>query len=126
MYLTRTALLAAITVSLLACGGGGGGGNPVGSNPPGGTPPSQPVANATIGTTATTFNPDQVALVKGGTVVFNIGAVAHNVIFAKVTGAPGDIPVTSNTQVSRTFSTEGSFAFDCTLHAGMSGTVTVK
>lgn len=127
MYLIRAALPAAIAISLAACGGGGGGGgNPVDPNPPVTPAPTTPVASATINTTASTFNPSQVTLARGGTVLFNIGAVAHNVIFDKVAGAPADIPVTSDEQVSRTFNTQGSFPFDCTVHAGMSGTVNVQ
>ena len=128
MYLERLVLAALVTFALTACGGGGGGGggNPVDPNPPVTPPPSTPVANATISTGAATFNPSQVNLVKGGTVVFSIGSVAHNVIFNKQAGAPEDVPVTSNAQVSRTFGTEGSFPFECTLHAGMNGTISVK
>jgi plastocyanin len=48
------------------------------------------------------------------------------VVFTAVTGAPENIPLVSNVQVSRTFNTVGAFAFDCTVHAGMSGTITVK
>jgi plastocyanin len=119
MYLIRVALPAVIAVLLGACG------DPVGSKTGGGTPPPTGTT-PTINTTASSFSPAQVTVDKGGTVLFNIGAVAHTVTFSKVTGAPADIPATSNEQVSRTFNTEGSFAFNCTLHAGMSGAITVK
>jgi plastocyanin len=39
--------------------------------------------------------------------------------------APTDILVSSNTTISRTFANTGTFAFLCTLHANMIGTVTV-
>jgi plastocyanin len=128
MYLERLALTIMMALALAACGGegGGGGGNPVDPKPPVNKPPAEPTMSATVATTASTFNPQEVNLLKGGTVTWNIGAVAHNVIFSKVTGAPEDIGVMSNAQVSRTFNTVGSFPYDCTLHAGMTGTVNVK
>ncbi len=128
MYLERLALTALVAVTLAACGGEGGGGNPVDPTPtpPAQKPPAEPTMSATVSTTAASFVPSEVNLLKGGTVTWNIGTVAHNVIFNRVTGAPEDIGVMSNAQVSRTFNTAGSFPYDCTLHAGMTGTVNVK
>ncbi len=128
MYLERLALTALVAVTLAACGGEGGGGNPVDPTPtpPAQKPPPEYKASATVTTGAADFNPAEVYLTLGGTVTWNIGAVSHNVIFNKVTGAPEDIGVMRNTQVSRTFNTAGSFPYDCTLHAGMTGTVNVK
>ncbi|HEV2147058.1 MAG TPA: plastocyanin/azurin family copper-binding protein [Longimicrobiaceae bacterium] len=125
MYLERLALTTVMAVVLAACGGGGGG-TPVEPNPPGQNPPAEPTSSATVVTSASAFSPKEVNLLRGGTVTWNIGAVAHNVIFNKVAGAPEDVGVISNAQVSRTFNTAGSFPYDCTLHAGMTGTVNVK
>ena len=125
MYLERLALTTLVALALAACGGEGGG-NPVDPTPPGQNPPAEPTASATVTTTAATFSPREVNLLKGGTVTWNIGVVAHNVIFNRIAGAPEDVPVVQNTQVSRTFNTAGSFPYDCTLHAGMVGTVHVK
>jgi plastocyanin len=72
------------------------------------------------------FSPAQVTIRVGQTVLYDFPADQHNVIFANRTGKPADIPVTSNTQVTRTFSTAGTFPYECTLHPGMNGTVIVN
>lgn len=126
MYLTRVAFPILVAVALAACGGGGGGGNPVDPTPPVQQPPAAPTASAGVVTGSSTFNPTEVNLLKGGTVTWRIGTVAHNVIFSNVAGAPADIGVTRDAEVSRTFNTAGSFPYECTLHSGMSGTVKVQ
>jgi len=97
--------------------GPGGGGSETGGNP---------VSSASVATGASTFNPATVNLLKGGTVTWSFGSIAHDVVFQSMAGAPQDIPVTSNAQVSRTFNTTGSFPYACTLHAGMNGTIRVQ
>ncbi|MCC6928974.1 MAG: Ig-like domain-containing protein [Gemmatimonadaceae bacterium] len=72
-----------------------------------------------------TFTPKDVALAKGGTVTWTFSSVVHNVDFQGTSGAPSGIGNTSNTSVARTFNNSGSFAYVCTLHSGMSGTVVV-
>lgn len=126
MYLERVALTALVALALAACGGSGGGASPVDPTPPVEPPPPAPTTSASVVTSSSAFNPAEVSLLKGGTVTWSIGAVAHNVIFGKADGAPADIATTSNTQVSRTFGTAGTFPYECTLHAGMSGTVRVQ
>jgi hypothetical protein len=61
----------------------------------------------------------------GGTVTWTFGSLAHNVTFGSA-GAPASIPATTGASVSRTFNTPGTFAYDCTLHAGMTGVVNVR
>lgn len=84
-------------------------------------------ANVTAGVT-NVFSPGTVVVARGGAVSWNFGAVAHNVTFAQVAGAPQNIgpPDQINTTVSRTFNTNGNFNYQCTTHAGMSGTVLVR
>jgi plastocyanin len=128
MYLERLALTSLVALALAACGGDGGGTGPVDPTPPVQKPPAEPVASATVaaGANSNDFSPSDVLLKLGGTVTWTFGARPHNVIFGQASGAPADIPVTSNTQASRTFNTAGTFSYDCTLHAGMSGTVRVQ
>ncbi len=81
---------------------------------------------AASGTTANNFQPQVVGVARGGTVTWSFAAVEHNVTFSGGSGAPANIPNTVNANVSRTFGTAGNFPYDCTLHAGMVGTVIVR
>ena len=76
------------------------------------------------------FSPFTTTIRLGQTVAFDFGSLAHNVIFkdrAQHPGVPADIPdATSNKLVNRTFTTAGTFPFDCTIHPGMSGQVVVN
>ena len=75
---------------------------------------------------ANTFTPAQTTIKVGQSVLFDFPADQHNVVFAQRTGKPADIPATASQAVTRTFATAGTFPFDCTLHPGMSGSVTVN
>lgn len=89
------------------------------------------VADAGIPTLATvfmpgnSFSPFNVSVRASGTVRFTFPSEPHNVIFNNKSGAPADIQVTSNVTVNRVFGTIGIFPYDCTIHPGMSGQVTV-
>jgi plastocyanin len=70
------------------------------------------------------FSPQTVDIAVNGTVTWtNSSGIEHNVTFL----APSitDIPNHLSGSNSRTFNTVGSFGYDCTIHAGMSGTVIV-
>jgi len=72
------------------------------------------------------FTPQQVDITAGGTVTWNFGTLGHNVTFqAGAAGTPANIPETANGNVSRTFTTAGTYPYQCTIHIGMSGTVVV-
>ncbi|HET9425818.1 MAG TPA: Ig-like domain-containing protein [Gemmatimonadaceae bacterium] len=73
------------------------------------------------------FSPAQVDITRGGTVTWHFtGANEHNVTFASAaSGTPANIGNTLNADVTRTFTTAGSFPYNCSLHAGMTGTVIV-
>ena len=81
--------------------------------------------SATISAPGFAFTPSQVDIALGGTVTYSFTGVTHNVNFDAATGAPANIANTSNANVSRQFNTAGSFGFQCTLHAGMTGMVVV-
>ena len=95
------------------------------SNNPGGAPPMVATVNAT---SQNTFTPANVAVGVGGTVTFTFGDVAHNVFFDNSpAGAPDAIAgANANMSATRTFTTAGTFEFDCHIHPGMKGTVVVS
>lgn len=88
---------------------------------------SQPTATVNA-TNSLQFTPTPVHLTVGGTVTFKFASIQHNLFFDNApTGAPANIPnLTSNTSVTRTFNTAGTFVFNCHVHPGMSGTVIVQ
>jgi plastocyanin len=91
--------------------------------------PGTPTMSATVNATAlNTFTPANVAIGVGGTVTFTFGDVAHNVFFDNSpAGAPDAITgANANMSQARTFTTPGTFEFDCHLHPGMKGTVIVS
>lgn len=87
----------------------------------GGLPPLA----AQITMPSTEFVPNAVTIRVGGSVTFIFTNLVHNVQFGG-SGAPANIPDTSNSSIVRTFSTIGSYTIVCSLHAGMTGTITVQ
>lgn len=84
-------------------------------------------ATATVAAgTDRTFAPPSIVVARNANVTFAIGSLTHNVTFRGTTGAPAGIANTSSANVDRVFDTAGDFAYDCTLHAGMTGTVVVR
>jgi len=96
------------------------------ASPPSPPSPAAPVANEIIATSASTFNPASLTVAKGATVTFTFQSVEHNVVFDAVTGAPAGIGATTSNAVQRVFATSGAFGFQCTIHSGMRGSVTVN
>ena len=84
-----------------------------------------PGPTATVDATlSNTFTPATVVVTVGGTVTWNF-ATLHNVTFDGA-GAPANVPNTGTGSVSRTFPAAGTYAYQCTLHPGMSGNVRVQ
>jgi plastocyanin len=83
---------------------------------------------ATVSMPAFSFTPFMTTIAVGGTVTFDFpnDVDGHNVIFARVAGAPADILPTKTAKVDRTFRVAGSFPYDCTIHPGMSGVVVAR
>ena len=83
---------------------------------------------------ASTFDPTSLTVAVGTTVTWdNNSGVTHNVVFTNPTaaksvgtGPSGDIGQTSSGTQARSFATAGTYAFHCTIHAGMNGSVTVQ
>lgn len=84
-----------------------------------------PGAGAVVTMPGESFVPFMVEVRVGQRVYFDFPQLPHNVIFERKPGAPADIQQTSRQVVSRQFNTVGQFAYDCTLHPGMSGLVGV-
>lgn len=127
MMKMRTAVIPAVTLALIACGGGGGGSNysaPTGNYGPG-TTGTTTSANTIQATDGLAFNPTSLTVSKGTTVTFTFATVMHTVVFDAGAGV-SDIPASSNTSVQRTFNSTGSFAFHCSIHNYMTGQITVQ
>lgn len=121
----RSLLLgAALVLGSLACGGGGGDG-PTGPGPGPGPGPNPSPNTVTLG--PSTFSPTSITIQTGGTVTWsNTSGILHNVTFNPATGAPANVGNHSSGSNSRTFGTAGMFGYQCTLHGGMTGSVTVQ
>ena len=88
--------------------------------------PGAPATGAvTASSTANTFTPQVLNVLQGGTVTWTFGTRPHNVTFVQTAGTPQNVPTTTNNNAARTFDTPGTYAYACTLHAGMVGTVNV-
>jgi plastocyanin len=85
-----------------------------------------PGVGAVVTMPGLTFAPFTVTINKGQAVYFDFPSLGHNVIFASMFGVPADIQVAAGVTVSRTFSTAGTFPYDCTIHNGMKGEVVVN
>jgi plastocyanin len=87
---------------------------------------SAPGASASVAATADQrFDPASVTIVPGGTVTWSF-AILHNVTFDGTPPPGGNIGNTASGNASRTFPTAGTYAYHCTIHAGMSGQVLVQ
>lgn len=87
---------------------------------------SQP-GGVTVTTPNNSFSPSSVSIPVGGTVTWQVSGSTHNVTFSGNPPAGGHIGDTSpGGSASRTFSTPGTYGYQCTRHSGMSGSVTVQ
>ena len=123
----RSFVLGVGIVALAGCGGssatspassGGGGGG-------GGTTIGTPPANTVYALPTSQFNPTTLNVSANTSVTFTFFTTTHNVTFDAVAGRPTDIGNSNGTSVSRTFATQGTFTYSCTLHPGMTGSVVV-
>ncbi|MDH4347298.1 MAG: plastocyanin/azurin family copper-binding protein, partial [Gemmatimonadota bacterium] len=89
---------------------------------------SAPVpGSVTVTTPNLTFSPSSVTIATGGTVTWQFSGNTHNVTFTGAAPAGGNIPdQPAGSSQSRTFTASGNFAYVCTRHNGMTGTVVVS
>ena len=119
----RTLAFVAVTCFAANACSGGGYGSPSSST----TPNTPPVADQVSATASLAFDPSTLNTTVGHTVTFKFGSVGHNIYFDAATGAPADIPgVNSNSSVTRTFDTAGTYTYSCHIHPSMQGKVVVK
>lgn len=72
------------------------------------------------------FTPSTVVVARGGSVTWHFGALEHTVTFlAGQSNAPADVGPSYNIVVNRAFPVAGTFSYECSIHAGMSGEVVV-
>jgi plastocyanin len=97
------------------------------------SPDSKTSTNQTVDifTVGDAFSPVFATVNAGDTVRWNFtggsDGQGHNVRFNPVVaGAPPDINVLKTGTASRVFSTRGTFNYDCDVHPGMKGSVTVQ
>ncbi len=103
--------------SLVSCGKSSGYGS-MATNPPAASPNTVNIVNMS-------FSPTGVTVAVGTTVTWtNNDAMDHTVTSDTGLFDSGDI--SDHKTYSRMFSTAGTFPYHCTIHPGMTGTITVK
>ena len=124
MRIAVSIFISSFVVLATACGGAD---SPTAANPgPGGSGnPTTPSNTNAVSVSDNLFTPSSIQVTPGTTVRWTWTAEArdHNVRFPDGTGSAD---LAANATFSKTFPTAGTFTYQCTLHPGMNGTVTVR
>ena len=117
----RRLILVAIAANIAACGGSS-------TAPTTPTPPvtTTPVSTASVSMLNVAFSPASIQVAAAAVVTFtNNDGFAHNVTFDNAAiGTTGNY--NSGAKTLTMPAVAGTYAYKCTLHASMTGTVTVK
>ena len=126
-------LFVVLAGALLACGGGGstptgttgGTGLTGGTGGTGGTGTTAGSTTNQISVLDSQFSPSATTVTPTTTITWTWNTpIVHNITFSDATlGGSGD---KSSGTYTKTFPTAGAFAYVCTNHPGMGGTITVK
>jgi len=117
--------------ALLACGGGSDSTAPgtTGGTNTGGTGGAAPVATTAVAMKNIAFNPKAIIVAPGAAVTWtNSDGFAHTVTFnasLNIAGSGGPVDAGSGTTLTMP-TTAGTYAYKCTIHSGMTGTVQVQ
>lgn len=118
-------ILAGVVVALSACGGGGYGGSTGGG---GGVtnPGTNPVVINAVTISGSAFTPPDIQVAPSTAVTFtNNDGFNHNVTFtSSAVTSTGDFA--SGAKTVTLPATAGTYAYRCTIHAGMTGSVKVQ
>ena len=106
--------------------GGGGGSSSTPTTPVVPVTPTAPVATTAVSLKSNQINPPDILVAPSATVTFsNNDGIAHNVTFAST-----DIATIGNwssgDRTARMPAPAGTYAYTCTIHPGMNGTVKVQ
>jgi plastocyanin len=115
----RILLSLAAAVALTGCGGSSYGGG-------GGVTDPQPVPTTSVSLKNIAFSPGAIRVAAGATVQFtNNDGIAHNVTFTSTT-ITGATDFAAGTRSVVMPATPGTYAYHCTIHPGMTGSVLVQ
>lgn len=110
----------------VACGGGGSDSPTNPGNPGNPSNPGTPIVTTSVDLQGSAFKPADIQVSPGATVTFtNLDGINHTVTFDNTTITSIDAYATGAKTVTMPTAT-GTYAYHCTIHAGMKGTVLVK
>jgi plastocyanin len=121
----RLPLISAFAVFIISCGGSDSTGTSTGITPnPGGG--NTPTVTTSVAMRNTSFTPSAIQVSPGAVVTFtNQDNIDHNATFSSSSiGGTGNFATGSKTVTMP--SAPGTYGYQCTLHAGMNGTVVVQ
>jgi plastocyanin len=117
-----------LAAAIIGCGGGGGGDSTPTTPTNPGTPgtPGQPTATTSVEMKGFAFNPPAIVVSPGATVTWtNSDNTNHNVTFSN-TAIASTTEFASGSKSIVMPTAAGTYAYTCTLHGGMNGTVKVQ